>query len=99
MPIPETNPSIYQSFSNSDQSMMSDSQIIDAYPLFLAKEEDMDIPAAGDWVWVKFHDPNNIAAGESIQEFIKRQDTSQILKKQDLPKMHMIIVVREFCKL
>ena len=86
MPIPETNPSIYQSFSNSDQSMMSDSQIIDAYPLFLAKEEDMDIPAAGDWVWVKFHDPNNIAAGGIYTGIYKKAGYITDFEKTRSPK-------------
>ena len=52
---PETNPSIFQNHP--------DNEIIEMYPLFLAKEENMPIPNPGDPVWVKLTNKNGKFSG------------------------------------
>tara|TARA_Y100001972_G_C7640381_1_gene321677 strand:+ start:138 stop:1364 length:1227 start_codon:yes stop_codon:yes gene_type:complete len=55
LPIPAMNPSNFQNHP--------DNEIIDMYPVFVAKEEDMDIPSPGDVVWVRITNKNDNNSG------------------------------------
>ena len=52
---PDTNPSVFQNHP--------DNQIIDMYPLFLAKEENMPKPNPGEYVWVRLTNKNGKFSG------------------------------------
>lgn len=61
---PETNPSVFQNHP--------DNEIIDMYPLFLAKEENMPKPNPGEYVWVRLTNRNGKFSG--IYTGIIKQD-------------------------